>query len=129
MLAAAAALLLATSAAPAGEPPARMRPNEPFPSLLSAAMIPDGGSAFLFTGGVPFLSASYAQGLSDTVDAGAQLELDWLTSELFAGGTLRRFVGREGDLFVAVRGRAGALVNGGADWAVAQNRSDVGLQI
>jgi hypothetical protein len=130
MLAAtAAALLLSLSATPADEGPVGMRPGAPFPSLASAAPLPDGGSAFLFTAGYPFLSASYAQGISATLDLGAQAELEWLTSEFFAGGTLRRLLHHEGNLDLAFRLRAGPLANFGADWAVSGNDPDVGLQI
>jgi hypothetical protein len=120
------ALLL--SAAPA-EPPSRMAGAQELPSLLSGATLGDGGSVLVATGGFPFLSASYAQGLSPGLDAGAQVEIDWVTSELFAGGLLRRAIGRQGDLDLALRGRAGVYGDLGADWAYGRNRADAGLQV
>ena len=98
-------------------------------SLASARTLPDGGSALLFTAGVPYLSAAYAQGLESGLDAGAQLELDLLTSELFAGGTARLAFHRDGPLDVALRGRAGLYANAGGDWSAERNRSDLGLQL
>jgi hypothetical protein len=124
----ASALLLAASAA-TGEGPSRIPPPGELPSVLSGATLGDGGSALLVTAGYPFLSGAYAQGLSPGLDAGAQLELDWVTSELFAGGTLRRAALRSGDFDVALRGRAGLYGDMGATWAYDRNRSDVGLQI
>jgi hypothetical protein len=126
MLASLAALLLA--AADPSEGPVRMAPGE-VPSLLSARTLPDGGSAALFTAGFPFLSASYAQGVSSGLDLGGQVELQWLTSELFAGGTLRMVTRRSGAWDVAFRARAGLGADLGTTWAVERNRSDAGLQL
>jgi hypothetical protein len=120
------ALLL--SAAPA-EAPSKMPVGQELPSLLSGATLGDGGSVLVATVGFPFLSASYAQGFSPGLDAGAQLEIDYVTSELFAGGLVRRALLREGDVDVALRGRAGVYGDLGATWAYERNRADAGLQV
>jgi hypothetical protein len=120
------ALLL--SAAPA-ETPSKMVVGQELPSLLSGSTLGDGGALVVATAGFPFLSAAYAQGVSPGLDAGAQLEIDWVTSELFAGGLLRRALLREGDVDVAFRGRAGLYGDLGAQWAYERNRSDAGLQV
>jgi hypothetical protein len=129
MLAPAVALVLAASVAAADPAPPRYTPPHAMPSLVSARTLGDGGSALLFTAGVPFLSASYAQGISAGLDLGAQLELDWFMSSLFAGGTLRQASWASGDLDLALRARAGIDANSGSTWAVSRNRSDGGLQL
>jgi hypothetical protein len=133
MLAPAVAALLAVAAAAPAPPdpataPARMAGGA-FPSLLSAVTLGDGGSAVLLGAGVPFLTAAYAQGLSRGLDAGAMLEADLLTSEVFLGGTLRRSLARERDLDVAFRARAGFWTSMGAEWVVDDNPADVGVQL
>lgn len=129
MLAPAAALALAAVLAAADPAPPRYTPPHEMPSLLGARTLGDGGSALLFTAGVPFLSAAYAQGISSGLDVGAQLELDWFTWSLFAGGTLRQATWASGDLDLALRARAGIAADSGSTWAVSQNRSDAGLQL
>ena len=130
MLAPAAALLAAAlAAAPVADRPSRMSSDAEVPSLLAARTLGDGGSALLVGAGVPFLSAAYAQGLTSGLDLGAQLELDWVTTELFAGGTVRQAVWRSGALDVAVRGRAGLGADFGSTWWVDRNRADAGLQL
>jgi hypothetical protein len=125
---AAALLAVAFAAPPAAPAPARMAGGA-FPSLVSAQTLGDGGSAVLLGAGFPRLTAAYAQGISPGTDLGAQLELDWITTELFAGGTLRRALARAGDLDVAARARAGLYANFGADWVAERNRTDAGLQL
>jgi hypothetical protein len=131
MLAPAAALLLAASvsAADPAPAPARYTPPHEMPSLASARTLGDGGSALLFTAGVPFLSAAYAQGISSGLDLGGQLEFDWFMTALFGGATLRKAAWISGDLDVAIRGRAGFYANAGSTWTVSENRSDGGLQL
>jgi hypothetical protein len=134
MLAPAAAALLAVASAAAPDP-AAPDPGAPpraglaLPSLLSAETLGDGGSAVLLGAGVPFLTAAYAQGLSPGLDAGALLEVDFLTSELFLGGTLRRSLARGGDFDAALRARAGGWACLGSEWVVDDNPSDAGLQL
>jgi hypothetical protein len=128
MLAPAAALLAASLAAADPAPPRYTPPHE-MPSLAGARTLGDGGSALLFTAGVPFLSAAYAQGISSGLDLGGQVEVDWVTWSLFAGGTLRQATWAARDLDVALRARAGVAANSGSSWAVSRNRSDGGLQL
>jgi hypothetical protein len=125
----AAAALLAVAAAAADPAAAPARPAPSLPSLLSAETLGDGGSAVLLGAGLPFLTAAYAQGISRGLDAGALFEVDLLTSEIFLGGTLRRSLGRAGELDAAFRGRAGLWTSLGSEWVVDDNPADVGLQV
>src|SRR3990172_7175941 len=100
-----------------------------FASLHGGETLGVGGSEVVFGAGFSTLSAAYAQGLSNLTDYGAQLELDWLTTELFAGGLLRQLTWRSGEVFVSWRGRAGLYADLGSTWAVDSNDADVGVQL
>jgi len=104
-------------------------PSEPqFASLQGGETLGVGGSEAVFSAGFSTLSASYAQGLSNVADYGLQLEYDWLTTELFAGGLYRQLTWRFGGIFVSWRARAGLYADFGSTWAVDSNNSDVGVQ-
>jgi hypothetical protein len=120
---------LALAAAPADDRPLRTGPAGEPRSLLSAETLGDGGSALLFTAGFPFLGAAWAQGVKDGLDAGAAVEVDWTTAEIFGGGTLRRVFHRAGPWTAAWRGRLGLYRDAGADWIVEDNRSNTGVQV
>jgi hypothetical protein len=118
-----AALVLSATLAAAPDAAARQ------PSLLSAEPLRDGGSALLVSAGLPFLQATWLQGVKENLDAGAQVEFDWLSTEIFAGGAVRRGAGRQGPFDLALRGRAGVYGDFGAHWAVDGNRDDTGIQV
>jgi len=123
-----ALLAAALVAAPAPEP--RVIPSAPrFASLQGGETLGVGGSEAVFSGGFSTLSAAYAQGVNDSNDIGGQLELDWLTGELFLGPTFRQLTWRFGDTFVSWRARAGLYLNAGATWAFSTNHSAVGVQV
>jgi hypothetical protein len=125
---ASALLAAALVAAPAPEPHAI--PAEPrFASMQGGETLGVGGSEAVFAGGFSKLSAAYAQGLNDSNDFGGQLELDWLTGEVFLGPTFRQLTWRFGDTFVSWRARAGLYLNAGATWAISTNRSAAGIQV
>ena len=100
-----------------------------FASLQGGETLGAGAAQVLLTAGFPSLSATYAQGLSDTADLGAAVELDWLSSELFAGGLYRGLLWRSGSAALAWRGRAGLYADLGASWAYGANRDGVGVQL
>jgi hypothetical protein len=104
-------------------------PGPAFPSVLSAEPLRDGGSAVLVSAGLPLLQATWLQGVQEDLDAGAALELDWLSSEIFAGATPRRGAGTARPHDLALRGRVGVYGDFGAHWAVDGNRDDTGLQL
>lgn len=119
----------ALAAAASDAPEARVIPEGPrFASLQGGETLGVGGSEVVLAAGFSTLSAAYAQGLGDWYDLGAQVELDWLTGEVFAGGLYRQLAWRFGDTFVALRARAGLYVDAGATWAISTNRSAVGIQ-
>lgn len=99
-----------------------------FASLQGGETLGVGGSEAVFSAGYSTLSAAYAQGLSNVADYGLQLEFDWLTTELFAGGLYRQLTWRFGEVFVSWRARAGLYADLGSTWAVDSNDSDVGAQ-
>jgi hypothetical protein len=119
-------LVLALAAAPAEAPSIPDAPR--FASLYGGETLGVGGSVAAFSAGFPTLSASYAQGLTDTVDYGVQLEVDWVTGELFAGGLYRSLLWRAGAAKVSVRARAGFYGDLGSTWAIDSNRGDGGVQ-
>jgi hypothetical protein len=97
-----------------------------FASLQGGETLGVGGSEAVFSAGFSTLSAAYAQGLSNAADYGLQLEFDWLTTELFAGGLYRQLTWRFGEVFVSWRARAGLYADLGSTWAA--DDSDVGVQ-
>ncbi|HEX9289977.1 MAG TPA: hypothetical protein VF904_10655 [Anaeromyxobacteraceae bacterium] len=123
----AALLALALSAAPVDGPSISEAPR--FPSMYGGETLGVGGSEAAFSAGFSTFSASYAQGLADGVDYGAQLEIDWVTGELFAGGLYRSLLWRSGPVSVAARARAGLYGDFGATWGIATNRGDTGVQL
>jgi len=126
----ATALLAAALAAAAPPPEPRVIPEGPrFASLQGGETLGVGGSEAVFSGGFSTFSVGYAQGVNDANDVGAQIELDWLTGELFLGPTFRQLTWRFGDTFVSWRARAGLYVDAGASWAIQTNRSAVGVQV
>ena len=100
-----------------------------FASLQGGETLGVGGSEVVFGAGFSTLSAAYAQGLSDATDYGFQLEFDWLTTELFAGGLLRQLTWRSGEVFVSWRARAGLYADFGSTWIADSNGADVGVQL
>ena len=98
-------------------------------SLQGGETLGVGGSVAVFSAGFSTMSAAYAQGHSSTADYGAQLELDWLTTEFFAGGIYRQLTWRLGDVYVSWRARAGLYGDFGSTWATSTNRSGAGLQL
>ncbi|GEJ55693.1 hypothetical protein [Anaeromyxobacter diazotrophicus] len=124
-----ASLLAAAALSAAVVPEARLIPEGPrFASLQGGETLGAGGTELLLTAGFSTLSGTYAQGLNEANDLGAQVELDWLTGELFAGGLYRQLTWRFGETFVSWRARAGLYVDGGATWAVSSNHSATGIQ-
>jgi hypothetical protein len=123
------ASLLVAAAVAAASPDALAIPEGPrFASLQGGETLGVGGSEAVLAAGFSTFSAAYAQGLNDWNDLGAQVELDWLTGELFAGGLFRQLTWRFGDTFISWRARAGLYFNAGATWAIASNHSAVGIQ-
>ena len=121
--------LLVAAALAAAVPDARAIPEGPrFASLQGGETLGVGGSEAVLAAGFSTFSATYAQGLNDSNDLGAQIELDWLTGEIFAGGIYRQLTWRFGDTFISWRARAGLYVDAGATWAIASNGSAIGLQ-
>lgn len=113
----------------AADPDVRAIPEGPrFASLQGGETLGAGASNLALTAGFSTFSAAYAQGLTEASDLGAQVELDWLTGELFAGGLYRQLTWRYGDTFVSWRARAGLYLDAGATWAISTNRSVVGIQ-
>jgi len=104
-------------------------PSEPrFASLQGGETLGEGGTEAVFSAGFSTLSAAYAQGFSNEADYGLQLEFDWLTTELFAGGLYRQLTWRFGGIFVSWRARAGLYADLGSTWIVDSNSADVGVQ-
>ena len=121
--------LLVAAALTAAAPEPRAIPEGPrFASLQGGETLGVGGSEVALTAGFSTFSATYAQGLTDSTDLGAQVEIDWLTGELFAGGLYRQLTWRFGDTFISFRARAGLYFNAGATWAIATNHSATGIQ-
>ena len=121
-------LALAIAASDAEVPPAPVL--EPrLASLQGGETLGVGGSIAAFSAGYSTLSAAYAQGLSSSADYGLQLEFDWLTTELFAGGLYRQLTWRLGDTFISWRARAGLYASLGSTYAVDANDAAVGVQI
>jgi hypothetical protein len=105
-------------------------PSEPrFASLQGGETLGAGNTELTLGAGFSTFSATYAQGASEGTDYGAVLELDWLTSELFAGGLYRSLQLRQGSILGALRARAGLYSNFGATWAVSTNQAAVGVQL
>ena len=124
-----AALALAAAEAPADT---EVKPTAAAPRLASlqgGETLGVGGSVAAFSAGFSTLSAAYAQGLSSSADYGLQLEFDWLTTEMFAGGLYRQLTWRLGELFVSWRARAGLYADFGSTYAVDRNDAAVGVQL
>ncbi len=122
VLAALLALSLAASGGSTGSPPS-------LPSVHGGETLGPGAAELAFVAGFSTLSASYLQGVGEATDYGAQLEADWLTGELFAGGLYRSLQWRSGGLAFAARARAGLYADLGATWALSANRSAAGAQL
>lgn len=120
-------LALVVAAAEPEAPPAPVPAR--LASLQGGETLGAGGSIAVATAGYSTLSAAYAQGLSSASDYGLQLELDWLTTELFAGGLYRQLTWRSGELFVSWRARAGLYADMGSTYAVDRNDAAVGVQL
>jgi hypothetical protein len=121
----AAVVALSLAAADAGS----ISPVPEFASLQGGEPLGTGHSELALTAGYSALSATYAQAISDAVDAGAVLEMDWVTSEAFVGGLYRSLLWRSGATSVGWRARAGLYGDFGASWAIDGNRSDTGVQL
>ncbi len=98
-------------------------------SLQGGEPLGPGGTIVSFTAGYTTLSATFAQGFSAGADYGAQLELDWRTTEVVAAGLWRQTVWRSGPLLLAWRVRGGFYGDLGSTWSVTSNRSDGGFQV
>jgi hypothetical protein len=119
--------LLALALVAAGD---RTIPEAPrFPSMQGGETLGVGGTEAAFTAGFSKLCAAWVQGLNETVDYGAALDLDWLTGEIVLGGVYRSLLWREGNASLAWRARGGLYADFGATYAISSNRSDVGLQV
>jgi hypothetical protein len=118
-------LALALAAADGSSVHLQSRPG----SLQGGETLGVGGSVAVFSAGFSTMSAAYAQGHSNMADYGAQLELDWLTTEFFAGGIYRQLTWRLGEVYVSWRARAGLYGDLGSTWATSTNRSGAGLQL
>jgi hypothetical protein len=118
-------LALALAAADGSSVHLQSRPG----SLQGGETLGVGGSVAVFSAGFSTMSAAYAQGHSNMADYGAQLELDWLTTEFFAGGIYRQLTWRLGEVYVSWRARAGLYGDFGSTWATSTNRSGAGLQL
>ncbi|HUK65191.1 MAG TPA: hypothetical protein VLV17_00070 [Anaeromyxobacteraceae bacterium] len=103
--------------------------SAPFHSLEGGETLGTGGTVAAFSGGFSLFSAAYAQGLSEGRDWGLELDADWLTTELFAGGLYRQLVWRSGGFFASGRLRAGLYGDLGASYAASANRADGGLSV
>lgn len=134
------ALALVAADAPASADAPPPPPAEPTPesttapgprlaSLQGGETLGVGGSVAALTAGFSTLSAAYAQGFSSSGDYGLQLEFDWLTTELFAGGLYRQLTWRLGDLFVSWRARGGLYADFGSTYAVDANDASAGVQL
>jgi hypothetical protein len=131
MLAPAAAvsllLLTQTTATPlaveASPPPA------PLPSTLSAEPLREAG-VLEAAAGWPRLRLGYAQGVSRSLDLGLFSELDYSTTELRTGGTLRTPLAPAGGFARALRLSVAWYRNfGGGLWLHPRNRSDAGVDL
>jgi hypothetical protein len=100
-----------------------------FASLQGGETLGAGGSVAAFAAGFSTLSAAYAQGFSDATDWGLQLEFDWLTTELFAGGLVRQLTWRTGDVFISWRARAGLYADFGSTLSADANDATAGVQL
>jgi hypothetical protein len=117
-------LAVALAAEPATTIPLAPR----FASLQGGETLGAGGSEAVFSAGFSTVGATYAQGITAGSDLGANLEFDWLTTELFAGAFYRQLTWREGATYLSWRARVGLYVDAGSTWAVSSNRSDVGIR-
>jgi hypothetical protein len=119
--------LLALALLAAGD---RAIPDAPrFPSIQGGETLGVGGTEATFAAGFSKLSAAWVQGLNETVDYGAALDFDWLSSEVVLGGVYRSLLWREGNASLAWRARGGLYADFGATYAISSNRSDAGLQV
>ena len=119
------ASLLCLALAAAGDRAIAEAPR--FASLQGGETLGVGNTEAAFAAGFSSLSVAWAQGLSEAVDYGAVLEVDWLTSELLLGGLYRDLFARSGAVSLALRARGGLYADFGATWGAARNRSDAGL--
>ncbi len=78
-----------------------------FASLEGGETLGVGNTEVALAAGYPRLSATWAQGFTESDDYGAVFDLDWVTSEMLLGGMYRRIAWRSGDTAVAFRARGG----------------------
>ncbi len=107
----------------------RAPPARPVASVEGGETLGSGGAEVAVSAGFSKVSAAYLQAWSDAVDLGAAASIDWLTSEILAGGLYRSLLWRSGATSAAWSARAGLYSNLGADWAVSANRGGTGVQV
>jgi hypothetical protein len=120
--------LLAAALLAAGSDVSAIPEGPRFASLQGGETLGARGSELALSAGFSTLAVAFARGFTDANDLGAQVEIDWLTGELFAGGLYRQLAWRSGGTFVSWRARAGLYFDAGATWAVSTNRSATGVQ-
>jgi hypothetical protein len=125
-----AAAARADEGIPQSEPRAVPHRGAPpgFVSLVGGRTLTGGSAAFAW-GGWPSLGAAYAQGVTPRDDLGVLAELDWSTTEVYAGGLWRRGLGQSGAWDAAATARLSFWASLGAEHLYSDNARDAGFEV